>query len=60
VRNEAQTREDLRMLFDACERDGMRFIRTHDGHYDAAASPSGKGRFLVSDQGETVSLPLDA
>lgn len=46
------------MLFDACERDGMRFIRTFDGGYDA--SPSGKGRFLVADQGETVSLPLDA
>lgn len=57
VRNETQTREDVRMLRHACQARSIAFLRPKDGYYDAEAG-GGKGRFLVSNQGETVLVPI--
>ncbi|UZJ54919.1 hypothetical protein CBS101457_004239 [Exobasidium rhododendri] len=57
VRNEQQTRADVRDLKKACEENGINFIRTEKGGYDLEGGKE-NGRFLVTDQGETVLVPL--
>lgn len=57
VRNEEQTRADVRDLRKACKEKQITFARTRNGRYDVEDSKD-KGRFLVSNQGETVYVPL--
>lgn len=57
VRNEQQTRADVRDLRNACRSRDIHFERTKEGKFDQDQGKE-KGRFLVSNQGETILFPL--
>lgn len=57
VRNEEQTKEDVRDLRRACQKRQIEFVRTVKGKFDLKRGKE-KGRFVVSNQGETVLVPL--
>lgn len=73
VRNEQQTREDVRLLRRACRARGIPFVRPRDGYLDTKIdnqptnvttdgsnrhNNQSQGRFVVSNQGETVMVPI--
>lgn len=61
VRNEEQTRADVRLLQKACLQRGIRFLRPDiDGSISGRKSTHEKdrGQFVVSHQGETLRIPL--
>lgn len=57
VRNNEQTKEDVRDLRKACRERQIEFAKTVKGKFDLEKGKE-NGRFLVSNQGETVLVPL--
>lgn len=58
MRNHHQTEADVRDLRKACVRSNVPFRRTKDGRF-SRDDKNEKGVFLVSNQGETVWLPME-
>jgi L-ascorbate metabolism protein UlaG (beta-lactamase superfamily) len=60
VRNEEQTRADVRELRNACRERDIRFVRSHDEDVQEESKDTDKtnGRFIVSNQGQCILIPV--